>query len=121
MGLEVALSIYVLPLSGGVLSCIHACCGSHLVFHGDDYLRPFFPKFHGSEVKAIGDSFLVEFDSALDATNCATEVRSFPTTGRINSSHKPETCIRPNDPLGKIKRIPTGPLPYRFLNSQSFR
>ncbi len=40
-------------------------------------LRPFFPKFNGREVKAIGDSFLVEFDSSLDALRCAVEIQSF--------------------------------------------
>jgi adenylate cyclase len=40
-------------------------------------LRPFFPKFHGKEVKAIGDSFLAEFESALDAINCAVEIQRF--------------------------------------------
>ena len=38
-------------------------------------LRPLFPKFRGREVKSIGDSFLVEFDSALDATSCAVEIQ----------------------------------------------
>lgn len=38
-------------------------------------LRPIFPRFHGTEVKAIGDSFLVEFESALEAANCALELQ----------------------------------------------
>lgn len=38
-------------------------------------LRSFFPKFNGREVKSIGDSFLIEFDSALDATLCAIEIQ----------------------------------------------
>ncbi len=38
-------------------------------------LRPLFLKYHGREVKTIGDSFLVEFDSALDATNCAIDIQ----------------------------------------------
>lgn len=40
-------------------------------------LRPFFPKFHGREVKAIGDSFLVEFDSALEAVECAHSIQTY--------------------------------------------
>ncbi|MDG6988741.1 MAG: hypothetical protein JRN21_05370 [Nitrososphaerota archaeon] len=42
----------------------------------DALLRPCFPKFNGREVKSIGDSFLVEFESALDALRCAAEVQA---------------------------------------------
>ncbi|HUK79880.1 MAG TPA: AAA family ATPase [Nitrososphaerales archaeon] len=38
-------------------------------------LRPIFAKHNGREVKMIGDSFLVEFSSALNAVLCAIEVQ----------------------------------------------
>ena len=40
-----------------------------------ELLRPVFAKYLGREVKTIGDAFLLEFDSALQATECAAEVQ----------------------------------------------
>lgn len=46
-----------------------------LVEEHNRLLRPIFERFHGREVKSMGDGFLVEFDSALEATRCAVEVQ----------------------------------------------
>jgi TolB-like protein/class 3 adenylate cyclase/Tfp pilus assembly protein PilF len=39
-------------------------------------LRPFFIKHEGKEIETAGDSFFVEFNSAVEAANCAIEIQS---------------------------------------------
>ncbi|MEN7551470.1 tetratricopeptide repeat protein [Rapidithrix thailandica] len=39
-------------------------------------LRPFFEKHEGREIETAGDSFFVEFNSAVEAVQCAIEIQS---------------------------------------------
>jgi adenylate cyclase len=41
----------------------------------EDLVRPIFISHHGREVKSTGDGFLVVFDSALHATECAIDIQ----------------------------------------------
>jgi adenylate cyclase len=54
-------------------------------------LRPVFNRHHGTEIKTMGDAFLVEFSNALDAVRCAYDVQR--TSREFNISQPSEQRI----------------------------
>jgi adenylate cyclase len=74
-------------------------------------LRSIFPKHQGSEIKTIGDGFLVEFSSALAAVQCGIEIQEAiakrnsanPTEGNFRvriGIHVGDVVRRENDMIG---------------------
>ena len=58
-----------------------------------EIVRPIFARYGGHEVKTIGDAFLIEFDSALDATRCAVEVQKVLREYNEKSHHRLQVRI----------------------------
>jgi adenylate cyclase len=65
-------------------------------------LRPFFRRYNGREIKTIGDSFLIEFESALDAVNCAIEIQKFLHDYNISSQEDWKIKLRIGIHLGDV-------------------
>src|SRR6185503_7511020 len=58
-----------------ILSQRNEALALELLAENQRLLRTQFPLFNGREVKTTGDGFLIEFPSALQATQCAVEIQ----------------------------------------------
>jgi adenylate cyclase len=67
-------------------------------------VRPFFPTFQGSEVKTMGDAFLVEFASALAAVRCAVEIQKRITERNARETPERQIQLRIGIHIGDIIR-----------------
>ena len=65
-------------------------------------LRPIFSRYHGREVKTIGDSLLIEFDSALNATDCAIDIQKRLHEYNVSSKEESRVRIRIGIHLGDV-------------------
>jgi len=65
-------------------------------------LRPVFKKYKGREIKTMGDAFLVEFSSALDATRCALAIQDQASARAIGSRSGRSPLLRIGIHLGDV-------------------
>ena len=65
-------------------------------------LREVFPRFHGTEIKTIGDAFLVEFGSALEAVQCAIEIQRTLAKHNADASANRQIQVRIGIHIGDV-------------------
>lgn len=69
-----------------------------------DVVRGVFPKFHGREVKTVGDAFLVEFASTLEAVLCSVEIQSRLRERNLAVSPGERAFVRIGVHVGDVER-----------------
>jgi len=74
------------------LSQKNEALGMQLLEEHRRLVRPFFQKHNGREVKTIGDAFLVEFVSALEAVRCAFDIQQ--SMHETNAGRLPEKQVQ---------------------------
>jgi adenylate cyclase len=65
-------------------------------------LRPLFRNHEGREIKTIGDAFLVEFTSTLDAIHCAAEIQKILKDYNASSGHGVKIQVRIGLHMGDV-------------------
>ncbi len=66
-----------------------------------EFLRTLLPGAHGREIKTMGDGMLVEFDSALEATQCAIDLQR-ELTARNRDGRAPGLQVRVGIHVGDV-------------------
>jgi class 3 adenylate cyclase len=70
-------------------------------------LRPIFARHDGLEIKTIGDAFLIEFDSAVQAVRCAIDVQRALNDRNTRPDRPHRIDVRIGLHLGDVVRTPT--------------
>lgn len=65
-----------------------------------DLVRPVLTRHEGREVKTMGDAFLVEFPSALAATECAIDIEK--SLGKFNEGQSDKVLVRVGIHVGDV-------------------
>lgn len=66
-------------------------------------LRPAFAKHLGREVKTMGDGFLVEFASALEAVRCGLDIQEIMRHRNLTADSQPRILVRVAIHLGDVE------------------
>lgn len=67
-----------------------------------ELMRPIFGKYGGREIKTMGDAFLLEFGSALEAVQCAIEIQR--THHELNQNANEDLLVRIGMHIGDVIR-----------------
>jgi len=81
-------------------------------------LRTIFPKYNGREIKTVGDSFLVEFPSALEAAKCGVEIQQ-KIHGENNTILESRVALRIGIHLGDLVHTADGDVQGDVVNVAS--
>ena len=65
-------------------------------------VRPFLAKYNGREVQVVGDAFLIEFASSLEAVRCAVEIQSALQELNANRPEENRILVRIGIHLGDV-------------------